>query len=361
MDPMAFMTRPLVACLLAIAATVATANEVVVNVTPFLKPTTNLDFLNASVGLRVSPVPATGGDSGASASHVLIEGATPTAPDSLLSTSLYTAINLTTGASQDVGMVSFSHPASSRPAGTIQAPIVGVVRRNGSWAVTNPQTPDNTTIGQSGGVGTWNAVTGVLNFNLTRGAQTFTGSASYSAVDLDNVLLAPFTLQSGATRYAFARSNLRRDGNRFNGVLRATDPSVGFDSMLFVIEFINFQDNNSNGVPDIVDPAITAASFQISVGEWNRHPTLGWYLGLGDNWAYSPTIGFFAPRTYPRIYQVHYGWITVIDRLLDNYVWFHHPDPALGWLVLDESLAMFRASGTTPDAWQWLSFLTPPQ
>jgi hypothetical protein len=323
-----------------------------VQIRPFLEPTSGFGFLDPSVEFRFVDLSAPLAPN--DATHILIQGLTPVGDVQNVLVSSYEAVNLTSGAVQDVGMVYLSLPAGAEPPpGTVTSPIVGVVQRTGDWSQTMPSTP-STTVGDAAGDGFFNVVTGSLSFSLSRNTETFTGNTRYTVLDADTVEIEAFTIHSGSNSYAFLPALLARDGNRLYGTIVTADAGMGFDSLMFAIEFLQLPDTDGDGIPDIVDSKAPGLNLAMEPLQWQTHPIVGQYIPLSAVWAYSPILGFFKADSFPYVYQASHGWMVVITRASSHYLWLYSPAAALQWIVVDDREAgMFRASG---DNWQHQSF-----
>lgn len=323
----------------------AGASQMTVNINPFSVPS-GFNFVDGDVGFRFTELASEGTTS--DSTHILIEGLTPVSGSGNVVASNYQAINLPSGEVQDVGMVVLTLPEGAQPpAGSVTSPIVGIVQRNGAWSNFSPSPLQGTTVGMSSGSGNYDSFTGRLNLNLTRNGTNFTGTASYTVLDNETIQLAPFALQSGTQSYGFEGSTLVRQGTRFYGTLLASDSSVGYDSLLFSIEFVDLQDSSGNGIPDIVEGGI-----QVVAGQWTHNAGIGKVFGVREDWAFSPFMGFFSTTNFPRIYTANHGWMTFWTRMQDHYVWLH--SPTLGWVFADErERGRFRAN---PSGTQWQDF-----
>lgn len=316
------------------------ASEMTVKIHPFSVPG-SFNFVDSNVEFRFSEQAGSGAQN--NSTHILIEGLTPIEPGSNVVASSYQGINLSTGSVQDVGMVMLTLPAGAQPpSGSVASPIVGIVQREGAWSNFNPSPVASTTVGSSEGAGNYDSSAGTLQLSLSRNSETFTGSATYSIVDLNTIAMDAFTLTSGSSTFGFEASTLVREHNRFYGTLLAADSSVGYDSLLFSIEFVNIPDVNGDGIPDIVDP-YAQPGLNLVVGQWTHHGGIGNIYGVTSEWAFSPYVGFFNASNFPRIYTANHGWMTFISRMQVNYVWFH--SPSLGWVFADDRQGgRFRAN-----------------
>jgi hypothetical protein len=327
------------------------ASEMTVKIHPFSIPGT-FNFVDSDVGFLFSEMASAGAEN--NATHMLIEGLIPIEAGSNIVASSYKAIDLSSGSIQDVGMVMLTLPAGAQPpSGSVASPIVGIVQRQGAWSNFNPSPVTSTTVGASQGAGNYDAAAGTLQLSLSRNSETFTGSTTYSVVNINTIEMDAFTLTSGSSNFGFEASTLVRDQSRFYGTLLASDSSVGYDSLLFSIEFVNIPDVNGDGIPDIVDP-FAQPGLNLVAGQWTHHGGIGNVYGVTADWAFSPYVGFFNAASFPRIYTANHGWMTFISRMQTNYVWLH--SPSLGWVFADvRQNGRFRANpaGT---GWQDFNF-----
>jgi hypothetical protein len=100
-----------------------------------------------------------------------------------------------------------------------------------------------------------------LILTLTAGAGSsarLTGSAIYSVPNADQLVLPQLTLTgSGNSQIIFAPTTLTRSSHRYAGNAVAADGNVASpwpDYTRFVVEAVDDNDSNTNGVPDLTDP-----------------------------------------------------------------------------------------------------------
>jgi hypothetical protein len=316
-------------------ATAAFADSLDVQIRPFLEPTTSFGFFNPAVSFRFAEL--TPDFTPNEATHILVQGLAPIEADPAVLAGGYEAVNLASGAIQDVGMVYLNLPAGAQlPEGTAASPIVGIIQRNGAWSATLPAAPASTTVGDTAGTGMYNVVSGSLTLNLSRGSTGFTGQTRYMTVDADTIELEAFSIATGSSSYAFGPARLVRDGDRFYGTITSTDATVGFDSLLFAVELNNLADHDSDGIPDLVDPKVPGLTLPMVQGIWLEHAVVGPYYPVNSEWAWSPKLGFFHAMSYPFIYQPQHGWMAVVTRISNNEIWLYSPATGYGWFGADE-------------------------
>lgn len=335
--------------ILSLGLATLSASEMTVKIHPFSVPG-SFNFADG-VGDFLFSEMASAGEQNTS-THILIEGLTPIEAGSNIVTSTYQGIDLASGSIQDVGMVMLTLPEGAEPpSGSVASPIVGIVQRDGAWSNYSPAPVTPTTVGSSEGSGNYDSAAGTLQLSLSRNAETFTGSATYSVVDFNTIAMDAFTLSSGINNFGFEASTLVRDHSRFYGTLLASDSSVGYDSLLFSLEFVNIPDVNGDGIPDIVDPS-AQPGLNLVAGQWLKHGGLGDVYGVTSEWAFSSYLGFFNAANFPRIYSANHGWMTFISRMQDNYVWLY--SPSLRWVFVDDRQGgQFRAN---PSGSSWEDF-----
>lgn len=311
-----------VAFALTSAAPFALADQLTVSIDAFGFPGGGFSITEGStLELLVAElVPAAGTNE---STHILIESLSPLEPDTLNFASPYSGINVTTGATQDVGMLYLQMPqGASLPEGTVASPIVGVVERAGSWMdLTFPQT----SVGGASGPGDY--ASGSLELSLTKGLEEFNGAATYEVLDQDTIRLDEFTLtKSGPVTYTLSETTLLRDGSRFYGTVTNMTAGAAYESLLFEIELTNIPDADTDGIPDISDDVIDGG---LVVGQWSM-TSMGYMYGANADWGYSYYMGFME-MSLPWVYQASFGWMYLYDAdLSTDVVWLY--SPTLGWI-----------------------------
>ena len=346
-------TSPLLAfASLAVLPIAALADTLTVEIDGFADPTQFSITDSSGLSLRVAElVPATDLNS---STHILIEGLSPLEDGTMVYASPYSGINVDTGATQDVGILYLQMPeGSTLPEGTVASPIVGVVQRSGSWGDYGLTYPDST-IGGSSGDGDY-STTGVLQMTLIRDQQAFTGSATYTVLDVDTIEIDPFTLSSdGVVSYDLSGTTLMRDGSRYYGTLTNLSDGAVYDSLIFSIEFKNIPDLDSDGVPDIADDSVVAG---LVPAQWNL-TSIGWVYGYTANWGYSVFMGFvYMQGNY--IYQIPFGWMYLFSSTPiqggGTYYWFY--SSTLGWIYVNDTFGGFFQAEN--NGWAYDNFLDP--
>lgn len=341
---------------LLLASALSAAQPFTADVQPF-RALTSFDSVLMDLELRVAPL--AGLDSADGATHVLLRGLRPLGAESGVHESGYEAINLDAGTSLDVGTVFMQLPAASLPEGSVASPIVGVMRREGSWEAFGLQTPE-TTVGGASGFSTYDPGTSTMVLNLSRPGQSFTGSVRYSVIDTETLLLdAPITLSGGGETHNFHEALLYREGGRFYGVLQSADLSADYDSLLFAIELSAFPDVDGDGIPDIVDPDAEFAPLDLIVGEWVWDPRIGFLRAADSLWSESPQLGWLYHEAFPWLYHQDLGWIGYVRHhpLVDpegmrwtyfqqdgNFIWF--------WSTPEEAESFFYFRGEAGSGWE---------
>ncbi len=288
-------------------ASLAKADQLNVSIDGFADPTTFLITSGDDLSLRVAElVPANGTNT---STHILIEGLSPLEDGSSVYASTYAGVDVNSGDEQDYGVLYLDMPPGSDvPAGTVMSPIVGVVQRAGTWADFDPTINDNTL---SGSTGTGDYANDSIALQLSNNSGSFSGSAAYSVIDTDTLMLDPFTLtMDGVTSYDMSAATLIRDGSRFYGTLTNLNDSAPYESLLFAVQLTNIPDLDGDGIPDISDDAVEAG---LTPGVWQK-TALGWVYGFDGNWGYSFSLGFFHMQL-PWIYQANHGWMKLVQSM----------------------------------------------
>jgi hypothetical protein len=277
--------------------------QLTVSIDAFGDPTTFSITEGNTLNLRVSelmPAPGTN-----ASTHVLVEGLSPLEEGTLVYASPYQGINSSNGEVQDTGVVFLEMPeAATLPAGTVSSPIVGVLQRAGSWNDYSLSLP-TTSLGGASGASTYDS--GSLDLTLVRGAETFTGSTTYTVVDEDTIELEAMTLvKDGGTSIDVSGAMLLRDGLQFAGTVTNLSPGAAYDSLLFAVRLTNIPDLDSDGIPDISDDSVEPVG--LVVGDWNRLD-FSWVYGFDPDWGVSTYMGYVYVPFYPYVYQVDLGWL----------------------------------------------------
>jgi hypothetical protein len=349
------MLKPSTAlCGILLISTPVFAQQLTVSIGAFGDPADFMITEGSNLSLRVTElVPAPGANN---STHVLVEGLSPLEADSMVYASPYRGINSTTGDEQDVGVLYLEMPeAAALPAGTVSSPIVGVLQRAGPWSAQGLTVP-TTSIGGASGVSSYNSGAMTMSLTLERGAETFTGTTSYSVVDTNSLEVEPFTLvKDGATSYQLSGATLMRDGGRFYGTLTNQSAGAGYDSLLFSVELTNIPDVDMDGIPDIVDDSIEAV--ELVPGEWVRLP-IGLVYGITDTMGISDELGVVYTGHMPFYYAFGAsGWVTAHQYTGDGH-WLHHMDK--GWIyVLEGAGGWYWGFPTGSGEGAWNHFLQP--
>ena len=317
--------------LLALAATAGSAtlsaSDWAASIKPFLNPGV-YQFTEADLGFRFAELAAAVDPSQNQSTHMLIEGLSPATGTADVYAGNYTAINVSDGVVQDVGVFYVTLPgAVSADAPPLASPIVGVVPREGPWSDFGPVAPAQTTVGNAAGTAT--AANGTLNLAVTRDGHSGSASIPYSMPDNDTLVLEPFALSLGGTSYNFAAAMLVRDGDRFHGTFESMD-AVDYESLMFAV-FL-----------DAADPA----GIDLVDGAWITDSRLGQLFGAGGDWAYSPFMGWVETGAFPWLYQAKIGWMAYARGGTGQPLWFLAGDPSLGWIHVSVARdGSFQASG----------------
>lgn len=248
------------------------------------------------------------------ATHILVHGMVPSGADTNVYMSGYEAIDLSTGAVQDLGMFYVNLPASALDnAPALSSPIVGISPRQGAWSAFSPGPPSQTTLGGARGSGT--VSDGHLQLEINRNGQTGSASIPVSFPDGDTMVLQAFTATLGGNTHSFAETTLVRDGARYYGAITATD-MVDYDSRMFAIEL-------TEGAP---------AGVVLQQGRWATDSRLGDLYGVDVDlgWGYSAGLGWMNVASFPWIYQAKAGWIHYSSGGPGQPLWFFSQD--LGWI-----------------------------
>jgi len=315
-----------------------------------LRQSTEYSFVASDVGFRFGWMASSVSDTANTATHMLITGLYPVGDSSNVVSSYYEAIDISDGAVMDVGVVYLTLPAGSEPpAGSVASPIVGVVQRQGPWSNYASSAPAST-VGESSGAATYDGNSGSISVMVSRGATTFSGSVPYTVADLDTLELGAFSLTDATVTYNFGPTTLVRDGERFYGTLYSSDSSVGYDSMVFVVELAGIEDADFDGLPDIVDTEVSPFE-----RVWVNHTTFGWAYMYEPTVMWTHMMGFVDSAAYPWIYQWTVGWMhhSAGDAASGN--WFHNPQR--GWIYVRASNAgMFYQETPGGVAWELQQF-----
>lgn len=352
---MKFLPRLILPALL-LAPVLNAAQSFTAGIEPF-RSLTSFDSVLMDLEFRVAPMAGTA--SAGEATHVLLRGLRALDAGSDVFESGYEAINLDAGTRLDVGTVYMQLPDTTLPEGSVASPIVGVIRREGSWDGFGPQTP-NTTIGGASGTSTYNPDTETMSLNLSRNGQAITGTVNYTVVDTETLVLeAPVTLTADGNTYNFHEAVLFREGGRFYGALQSADLSVDYDSLLFAVELSGFPDVDGDGIPDIVDPDATFPPLDLDVGEWVWDPRIGYLRAANDRWAESSQLGWVYYEAFPWVYHLDLGWIGYVrhDTVANPegtqwtyfqqngyFVWF--------WSTPEEAQSFFFYSDSSASGWE---------
>ncbi len=322
----------------ALAATVSSAtlsaSDWAASIRPFLNPGV-YQFTDADLGFRFTELAAAVDPSQNQSTHMLIEGLSPATGTADIYAGNYTAVNLSDGAVQDVGVFYVTLPgAVSADAPPLASPIVGVVPREGPWSDYSPEAPAQTTVGNASGTAT--AANGTLNLEITRDGQSGSASISFTMPDDETMELEAFALSLGGTSYNFAAAMLVRDGERFYGTIESLD-SVDYESLMFAVLF------------DVADPA----PVELVNGEWISDSRLGLLFGAGGDWAYSPFMGWVETGAFPWLYQAKIGWMAYARGGTGQPLWFHSKE--LEWMYV--STARDGTFQSSADGWASGDFL----
>jgi hypothetical protein len=324
--------KTITTALLALTAPVVlTANSLTVSIDSLTDPTTFEVAPGSSIDFRYAELI---GASANTATHILIEGLIPLEDGGLSYASPYVAVNSGTGAEEDSGIVLMDLPqAVTVPEGSVSSPIVGIIERPQSWDNYTPVLPQST-LGGASGDGSF-ATEGSLELTLVRGADTFTGTATYTVVDTSTIELDPFTLVNGGTSSTqLSGATLVRDGSVFSGVVTNQEASAPFDSLMFKVVLSGIPDVDGDQIPDIVDDSVEAGG--LIVGEFN-FTALGYVDGITPDWGYSFVYNYVYVTLDPWFYQFYVGWMYLVDTPSPTARWFYSPDPDLGWMYVEDS------------------------
>lgn len=317
-------------------------------------------FDSVLMDLEFRFAPMAGAAAAGDATHVLLRGLRALDAGSDVYESGYEAINLGAGTRLDVGTVYMQLPETSLPENSVASPIVGVIRREGSWDDFGPQTPQ-TTIGGASGVSTYDPAAETMSLSLSRNGQTISGTVRYTVVDTETLVLeAPIALTAAGDTYNFHQAVLYREGGRFYGALQSADLSVDYDSLLFAVELSGFPDVDGDGIPDIVDPDAAFPPLDLEVGTWVWDPRIGYLRAANERWAESRQLGWVYYEAFPWVYHVDLGWIGYVrNDIVSNpegtqwtyyqqdgyFIWF--------WSTPEELESFFYyASGSADKGWE---------
>jgi len=306
------------------------ADQLTVSINGLGDPTTFSITDGSDLSLRtVEQLP--GGSPNAS-THILIDGLSPLEDGSNIFASTYRGINSTNGEEEDLGVLYLEMPdGSNLPEGTVSSPIVGVVQRPGPWSDYSIFSPP-TSIGGAAGTSDISSGGDIIEAQLTRGGETFTGNIPYTVIDVDTIELDAFTMvKDGATSIDLSGATLLRDGLRFYGTLTNLSDGAEYDALLFAIDLTDIPDADNDGIPDISDPEISGGG-GLAIGEWQQIE-IGWVFGDTAEWGVSAFMGSVWMPFYPYIYQVNIGWTY---HLPGNGTEHYFYDWQLGWLLTNE-------------------------
>lgn len=313
--------------MLSLTGGLAASPTFTVNIESF-RGTAGFDPLPGAIDLRVAPM--TGKDRASEATHMILSGLQPAQGSSGTYISRYHGVQLPTQSEQDSGTLYLRMPAWDLPANAAAAPVVGVVARSGSWDTRLAPPPAWTTVGGAKGGATFDRANRRMVLQLNRNAESFSGTLTYKVIDSDVIALDPFQLNGSAgTVYRFHGNLMRREGQRFTGVLESADLAVAYDSLYFTMEFTGLADNNGDGIPDIVDPSFDLGGDGLSlrVGELAWDYRVGYILAVNEDWAWSYTMGWVNYRQFPWLYHVDLGWMAFITHIVEanpaNLRWFY--------------------------------------
>lgn len=303
------------------------ASDWTASIQPFLNPGV-YQFTDADLGFRFTELAAAVDPSQNQSTHMLIEGLSPATGTADVYAGNYTAINLSDGAAQDVGVFYVTLPgAVGADAPPMASSIVGVVPREGPWVDFSPEAPAQTTVGNASGMAS--SANGTLNLEITRDGQSGSASIPYTMPDDKTMELEAFALSLGGWSYNFAAATLVRDGERFYGTIESLD-SVGHESLMFVLRL------------SVAEPP----GIDLVAGEWISDSRLGLLFGAGGDWAYSPFMGWVETGAFPWLYQAKIGWMAYARGAEGQPLWFLAGDPGVGWIhVSVERDGSFQSSG----------------
>ncbi|MEY3001425.1 MAG: hypothetical protein RL648_1639 [Verrucomicrobiota bacterium] len=330
---MKHLNRLFLSLLLGTGSSFLSAQSVTVSVNAFGDPSSFTFTGSNSLDLRVSElIPATGTNT---STHVLVESLTPLEEGQQVYTSTYQGINAATGAIQDAGVLFMTLPADTAlPVGTVASPIVGVIQRPGSWANYALQVPSTSLGGASGS----SAIDGAaLDLNLARGSEAFTGEVAFTIISADEVQFEPFTItKDGATSISLSGGTLMRDGNRFYATVTNLSAGAAYDALIFELEVTNISDVDGDGVPDLVDSAISGTGTPVLVpGEYVQFP-FGQVLGISSTRGSTSYMGDVFLDYYNLggfIYQADLQWFVVFSSFGSSHFFYSY---TLGWIWTSE-------------------------
>jgi hypothetical protein len=332
--------------LLGLAASSLVAQSVTVSVNAFADPSTFTFSGSGALDLRVTElIPAAGTNT---STHVLVESLTPLEDGDQVYASTYQGINSATGDVQDAGVLYMTLPANtSLPVGTVVSPIVGVLQRAGSWSDYGLQIPTSSV---GGAAGSSSIGDNLISLNLARGSEAFTGEAAYTIVSSSEVQLEPFTVtKDGAASYSLSGGTLLRDGERFYGTVTNLSAGAAYDSLLFEIEITDISDVDGDGVPDLVDSAVTGGGTpELVIGEYVQF-SFGQVLGVTEtrgttNYMGDVFLDYYSDYGY--IYQADLGWFVVYYSWGQNHYFYSF---TLGWIWTNEVYGGWYYNYTTGD------------
>lgn len=327
------LNRLFVSLVLGSSASLLSAQSVTVSVNAFGDPASFTFSGSNSLDLRVAElIPASGTNT---STHVLVESLTPLEEGQPVYTSTYQGINASTGAVQDAGVLFMTLPLDTAlPVGTVASPIVGVIQRAGSWADYGLQVPSSSIGGASGSSTIGGSSIGL---NLSRGSEAFTGEVAFTIVNSDEVQFEPFTVtKDGATSYSLSGGTLMRDGNRFYATVTNLSAGAAYDSLIFELEMTNISDVDGDGIPDLVDTAISGTGTPVLVpGEYVQFP-FGQVFGITQTRGTTSYMGDVFLDYYNQggfLYQADLQYFVVYYSYGQNHFFYSY---TLGWIWTSE-------------------------
>ncbi|MCD8482797.1 MAG: hypothetical protein LR015_09125 [Verrucomicrobia bacterium] len=352
------ISSSLLISLTAMAAT-AFANDpapLQVSISTFQQPSGANPFTGfpAAVDARFAPLFSVVPDSRNDATHILIEGLVPIQPGSNTLVSNYSAYNLETQQLRDGGTLFLTaDPNAQLPSTSVASPIVGLVRRDApfsSFTATNPVAE----VGGASGASSFSIDPAVINVNLQRDQQTFTGTVSFEVVDANTLQMTEDLVLGG---FSYRPATLVRDGLRFYGLLESRAAQVDYNASMLVIELTGLTDSNGDGIPDISDDSfngvVVIGDINLAVGSSLSHPVLGQLVGItaegwaGSNFLYNVFVGEFT-NTERWVYSDTTGWLWMAPTAgtAADGIWSYSPEK--GWLHTNSQWqGLFRVFGPT--------------
>lgn len=315
----------------------------------FLEPSSSFSFASSVSDLRVTDL----ADAATTdqTTHILIEGLVPIEAGSSVVTSSYRGINLSSGATTEVGSLYFTMPSGSTSS-SATSPIVGIVARSGTWDDFNPTTPNSTLGGGQGDVSVSGGETGTVTLSILKGSTTYNGTADFTVLDEKSVELSDFALSAGSSSIEFYGTVLSLWGGEYYGVVQAKAPS-DFNSTMLTLRFLDMPDGDNDGIPDWTDDS--SGFTPPPVGEWKYTSELGWAFGLqGNVWARSYNFGNVYFPNFPWLYVQGppsgptMGWVRFIRRDDSSGDVFLY-SAKLGWLFTRDDLGGWYYSYSIKD------------